>query len=315
MKKFLLKIALFSFLITGLFTILLLCLPSKQYHDSILASLTDKHQMLDTTPSPRIIFVGGSSLSMGLNSKLIADAYHMPVINTGIAIWPGLKFMVKDLKPRIKKGDIIVLAAEYSCYDESLDETGFEGYEQLLAILFDIYPQGRQYIDARQWLLLAKFVPHYTMSQIKCYTDRQPANLPGSGRLSFNRYGDYYQHWNVPKIPFKLEGKSTGNERLNPRVMPFLKDFNTYVKAKGATLVILPPPMQKQSFQNKLYIINKIALALKANGMPFLAPPAKYAFDDRYMNDFVFHLTKAGLDIRTGLVIQDLEKVVRSKAN
>lgn len=311
MKKFLIKLLLFCILIIVITAIPLFYIPNRQFNNSILAVLPDKHKMLASAISPKIVFVGGSNVSMSLNSKMVADAYHLPVINNSIALWLGLKFMINDVKPFINKGDIIVLSPEYSCYDESLDKTGFEGYEPLLTVLFEIYPAGEKYIDAKQWLHLLEFVPHYIASAIKYdITDRRNPDLNKSPKKDFNQYGDLYTHWSQAKIPYKTEDQCTGNEKLNPDVIPFLKKFHQYVLSKGATLVILPPPLQSVSYKNQYFIIQKIALALKQNGLPLLADPGRYKFDDKYTNDFSYHLTKVGVDIRTKLVIEDLAKVI-----
>ena len=315
MKKFLLKIVLFFLLIVAVFAIPLWYLPNIQYENSIMAALPVKHQMLKAATSPKIVFIGGSNLSMGLDSKKIADTFHRPVINNSIALWLGLKYMVNDVKPYINKGDVIVLSAEYNCYDESINKDAYEGYEALLSVLFDIDPQGKSYIDLKQWLHLLPFLPHYIVSEINFWISgrNKPMLMGMAGKKDFNQYGDLYTHWSQPKIPFKPEDKCVGNEIVNPDVIPFLKKFNEYVTAKGAKLVILPPPFQDQSFENRTYIISKIANTLKANDLPLIAQPSRYKFADKYMNDFPYHLTKAGVDIRTGLVIQDLSKVINQQ--
>ena len=312
MKKFLTKIAAFTLLTTALFLIPFFYFPNLMYQNSILAELPVKHKMLAQSTSPKIIFIGGSNVSMGLNSEKIADTYHLPVVNTSIALWLGLKFMVNDVKPYIKKGDIVVISGEYNCYDESLNEAGFEGYEALLTVVFNIFPPGKSYIDNKQWIHLAKFIPHYVISAIRyslLNNDSERLTVE-SAKKEFNKYGDLYTHWKQPKIPFKPEEKCMGNEKLNPDVIPLLKKFNNYVLSKGATLVLIPPPMQDSSYQNQYYVINKIESQLKNSGLPFIAKTSRYELNDKYFNDLGYHLTKAGVDIRTDLVIEDLSKVI-----
>ena len=144
-------------------TVSLFCFPNPSAVNSLLGALTDKHQLLKQTPSPKIIFIGGSNLSFGLDSKKIQDRFNMPVINASIHASIGLKYYLNDLKPFIKEGDIIVVAPEYSqFYTDS-----FYGNIELVSILFDVFPEGRKYIDLGQWRRLLGFIPNYAATKIK----------------------------------------------------------------------------------------------------------------------------------------------------
>lgn len=268
--------------------------------------------MLAQSVSPKIVFIGGSNLSMGLDSKKIADTLKMPVVNSSIVIWPGLKFMINTVKPYVKKGDIIVISAEYSCYDNSVNRSGFEGYEALLAMVHDIFPKGRSYIDRKQWIHLAKTLPHYTLISIKHDFSHLTEAVPDEQtfRKQFNVYGDLSYHWTQAKVPFEAEDKLNGTESLNPDVIPFLKAFNKYVTDRGAKLIMMPPPIQDTSFRNQYPIIRKIQTALSENGIPLIADPARYEFADSFCNDHAYHLKRPGIAIRTHKVIEDLKRVI-----
>jgi hypothetical protein len=311
MKKFLIGILLFSVIVIALFAFPVFCLPNKQFDQSILAAIPDKHTMLEHTAAPRIIFVGGSSVSMGINSQKVSAYFHIPVINDATALWPGLKFMVNDLKPYIRKNDIIVLSPEYNCFDMSNNQCGFEGYEGLIAIVCNIVPQEKNLIDLKQWMHLLAYVPHYAASQVNNEVIHGGnVNTVGLGRHDYNSYGDLYVHWNWAKVPFKAEEKCTGDEKVNADAINFLCDFNQYIHSKQATLFILPPPLQDTSFFNQQYIINKIITQFKERRLPLIASPERYMLEDKYFNDLEYHLTKAGVDRRTDMVIQDLARVI-----
>lgn len=317
MLKFLIKIVAFLALVAGLFLVPPLTLHNIPYENSIMAVLPDKHKLLQQATSPKIIFVGGSNVSMSLNSKEVSEAYRMPVVNTSIALWLGLKFMLNDLRPYIKKGDIVVIAPEYSSYDNTIDEKGWNGFGELLAVLFEIYPQGRSQLDASQVVHLAKFLPHFTVAEIRStIAGRSKTDLDDmSVRKSFNEYGDLSAHWQLKKIPFAPEPKCNGTEKINPEAISFLVQYNQFVNSKGAKLVILPPPLQAASFQNQKFIIKKIEAGLRMNNLPLAASPERYIFNDNYCNDAPYHLTKPGVDIRTQLVIQDLAKIVNKSTD
>ena len=61
--------------------------------DGYLQAYNKKCQLLEDTPSPRIIFVGGSNLAFGLDSQRIKDSLNINVINYGLHAGIGLKYM------------------------------------------------------------------------------------------------------------------------------------------------------------------------------------------------------------------------------
>ncbi len=141
MKKFLLKTAIVALVLFGTLGLALVYLPDQAFNDSVLGAIPDKNEMLDKTPSPKIIIIGGSSASFGFNSEKLAKAYHMPVINTGLSRLLGLRFMVENVKPYIRQGDIVIFAGEYHCFNSPDD---FYGEQGLVAALFDTYRPGKK---------------------------------------------------------------------------------------------------------------------------------------------------------------------------
>ena len=80
-----------------------------------LAATRDKHELLKTAPSPRIIFVGGSSVAMGLDCSVIKGrlAGYNPV-NMGLHLTLGLEFMLAEIEADLRPGDVVVLSLEYN---------------------------------------------------------------------------------------------------------------------------------------------------------------------------------------------------------
>jgi hypothetical protein len=99
MKKFIKQLLIVSLLLVTLLAGSLFLIPDYTARESALAVLPNKHRMLRETSSPRIIFLGGSNLCFGLDSRRIADTFDMPVVNLGLHAGIGLKFMMEDLKP------------------------------------------------------------------------------------------------------------------------------------------------------------------------------------------------------------------------
>lgn len=78
MKTFLFRVLLLGVLSGVLSGVVMKLIPVK---DSYLLAYNKKCELLEKTESPRIIFVGGSNLCFGLDSKRIADSLHVNVVN------------------------------------------------------------------------------------------------------------------------------------------------------------------------------------------------------------------------------------------
>ncbi|HPG73671.1 MAG TPA: hypothetical protein PLM49_05215, partial [Bacteroidales bacterium] len=63
-----------------------------------MAAIIDKHKRIDSIKSPKIIFAGGSNLPFGIDSKMIQDSLHTPVVNLGLHAGLGLDFMLNELQ-------------------------------------------------------------------------------------------------------------------------------------------------------------------------------------------------------------------------
>ncbi len=316
MKTFLVKIILFAFVIFAILCVALFCVQYPFPHETCLGALPDKHALLKNAQSPKIVFVGGSSSSFGLDSRRISEAFHMPVINMGIHYNMGLRYMMKDILPYVRENDVIVLAPEYINFHT---ETYYGG-DELVWILFDIFPQGKQHISFRQW---QKITPH----MIK-YATLKIANIPDTlkrkfkpkpkaaainiyGRDSFNHFGDAYIHWDQPSEIISCAPRASGKETVNEFVLSEMKEFQKQVQKKGAVLIMLPPPYQECSFNNEYPLISQIETKLKENNLGYLTPPLRYTFADHLIFNGSYHLNKKGVDLRTTRIIEDLREQIR----
>lgn len=304
----------------GFFALVILVLALSLYYipdvvarTSILAALIDKHETLQKIKPGKIIFVGGSNLSFGLDSKKIVDEYKKPVINMGVHAGIGLEYIMNDVKAYINKGDVVVLVPEY----ENFYTDNFYGEMELVSVLFDIDPAGRKHVNAKQWEHLLKYIPTYSAKKIKNYLptlfrkSTLAAEIDTYDRRSFNEFGDAYIHWALPNQNYMSSKRNSGTEKINPEVIAFIKDFKTYVEGKGAKLVMLPPVIEEQSYNNQEKMINEIGVALAENNIGFMVKPDMYKFSKDYFFNSYYHTNKKGVDKRTEMVIGNLAPVLK----
>lgn len=80
-----------------------------QYKYNYQASIIDKVERLESISEPKIILVGHSNLSFGIDSKRLEDAMKMPVVNLGLHGGLGNAFHEEIAKLNINEGDIVVV--------------------------------------------------------------------------------------------------------------------------------------------------------------------------------------------------------------
>jgi hypothetical protein len=302
---------------TGLFFLLLLLIflagwliPSKWITESLHYSVYDKHKLLDeTTDKPsRIIFAGGSNMSFGVYSPAVEDSLGITTINTAIHAAYGLKYILDDLEPYVKKNDIIVLAPEYAQFQKD----SFLGAAALVQGL-NVIPQNLKLLDSRQWILFFKNLPRHALSKIRFYLSSLFANnasIDAYHRLAFNSHGDVEGHWSyqteLSKSPDVLAGQ------YNPEVISYMKKFETSIEKRGAQLLIAFPAFNQSSFSYNQKVIEQLHHELQQSGMELLGTPERYSFPDNLYYDSAYHLNKVGQFKRTNLLIEDLKPYLQN---
>ncbi|WP_342089333.1 hypothetical protein [Dyadobacter sp. OTU695] len=310
MKRFVTRTTIFAGLAILLLAVGLFILPNPVAKHNMLGALLDKHEMLRKTGSPRIVIIGGSNVAYGLDSKRIQEALHIPVVNAGLHASLGMKFYLTDVKPYIREGDIVVVIPEYSQYYTD----SFYGNMELVSILFDVYQDGKKQVDARQWWHLMRFIPFYAASKLKMPSEPSVAAPIGVyDRKAFNSYGDAYVHWTMAGRKFKAAQKARDEDHVNPEAIKLLVDFQKFVEGKKATMLLLPPGYQSTSFVNQKPVIDKIYKAMKDNHLPVIATPERYELPDSVFFDTNYHLILPGIERRSDLMIEDLERALTGR--
>ncbi len=304
MKKFIQNIVLF-FSITFLIFVIGIILPvTPRASKSLLFAKIDKDSLLANVPSPRIIFIGGSNLSFGLNSQMILDSLGLNPINTAIHASIGLIYMLDNTLPYIQSGDIVVVAPEYVHFFG----TNAYGGEELLRIIMDISPFDIMKLRYEQWTSIYSFFPQYSFSKFKPIEYFGFSESDIYGVSSFNKFGDAFAHWKLKKEQFVPLG-SVG-QNYNPTIIENLLNFERELQEKGAILLVTYPGYQATSFENSRSQIMMIESELKKNDFKLLGNPERYKIPDSLMFNTPYHLSKEGVDYRTNLLITDIENTL-----
>ena len=308
MRSFIYKISLLLFLVAGILLFSLFCIPDRVSGSSLLGALRDKHALLTRTSGPRLILVGGSNVSFGIDSRVLSAELQMPVVNMALHGGLGLKYTLDDCLPYVQEGDIVVLMPEYENYYTS----NFLGELELVSVLFDIDQDGIRHISPDQWHHLLPYLPTYSAKKLKNlvlapFTKTAQSDQPTIyDRNSFNEYGDACLHWHLPNQNYQHCRKVSSSEQVNAAVISYVANFKEQVAKKHATCILFPPAIDSTSFANMLPVIDKIDSSLPGTSLHFAGKPDRYSLPDSLFFNSYYHLNKRGVDLRTKLVLEDI---------
>lgn len=301
MKRFIKKLNVLILPILVLFLIGLILPPTPRASKSFLFATIKKDSLLLHTKSPRIIFIGGSNISFGLNSSLIKDSLKLNPVNTGVMADLGLKYMIDNTLQYIQEGDIVVLIPEYQHFFRAYSY----GAEELLRTVFDVDRKKAGLIGAKQWINLMPHVPKYALTKFnpREYWRYQESDVYHVD--SYNEYGDTDAHYELerrPFIPFKIKGT------FDKTIMKNIDNFNQKVKEKNARLLVSYPGYQDLSYNNYANKIEEVERQFLKNNFEILGNPERYKFPDSLFFNTPYHTTKYGVDYRTQLFIEDFKE-------
>lgn len=161
-----------------------------------MASTIDKHARLEQAQGRRLIFVGGSSVAFGIDSREFAGLGLEPV-NMGLSTGVGLPYMLAEVRPELREGDVVVVMPEPQLYwTGSQNDALWAVVERRLANIACVAGSGS---DATKEGLDQAL--HFFARKVRCAahgisTDRELGAL--YRRSGVNEVGDFVGHRGLP---------------------------------------------------------------------------------------------------------------------
>lgn len=308
MKKFLLRALGFSCILITLFMIIacIFSWAAKSSH-AFLDRYGEKEKMLSEVESPRIIFQGGSNVSLGINSEAVEDSIKMRTLNIALEVGLGMRLMLSEVSAHCRKGDILVLSPEYDHF-----YGGGYGRKSTTAILTLLHPTVIKYFNVRQIFGVAKGIPiafdalGNTLVQKISDTMGDSNDHYSYTSLSFNAYGDEVAHWADSLTNYELEDyriSGTFDEKYFEEFCETISNLET----RGIDVRIIPPAIYTKFYDESKEKMDYVAERLQKAGHPFEYDQVLSIYDREDMFDTPYHLAKSGIDKRMKLIIDMLQ--------
>lgn len=291
MRRFLRDVAVFLLLQAALFAALDAAYMHRVGREHYLASFLDKTRRLEQTPSPRILLVGGSSTSFGVNSAALERVTGRPVVNLGLNAGLGLRFMLAQASAAVGPGDLVVVIPEYSLFvrGELVDA-------RTMMLLLRIAPHSARFLPPAK-------VPQLLDEGLSTVTQRLRTMWsvlrgtysldPKYRRQAFDERGDVTAH-------LALHSRRGGDQHVSVPMTAeaepacrHLEAFGRHASVRGARVVIVPPPIPGDDYAaQEQQVIDLWGYVGRQSGIEVAGVGNKYGRG--HFLDTSYHLTKAG---------------------
>lgn len=317
MRRLILKLSLFLF-ITLLSNTGLIALYSLRNSQSYNMAILDKQQLLEQTPAPRLILVGGSATAFGMDSARLEGAFGLRVVNMGLQGGLGLRMILGMVLPQVTHGDIIVITPEYYHFFMDANGTGVV-LQTLLEAPQLFYTQN----TFQQWVSLVRnFLHVHSDATQHMFEDLLVNNCfdciamadPVFQRNSFDAHGDINLQL-MQANPLFIDRVIWMDEENDITLIPefwtavnLLNDFAAHCRERGARVFLIYPPLRSSNYEAARIPLTMLYETLpQLLQFPVLGSPERYLFPDSEIYNTPYHLNALGTEHRTDLMIEDLE--------
>jgi hypothetical protein len=309
---------------TSLFLLLHLCFwaavlwgysRQRPFSTEVGAVTNDKQRLLEQQSSPRIILVGGSNLNFGIDSAEIERRTGYHPVNMGLNVGVGLAFMLRNVRPRLRPGDVVIVSPEYEHFGDF-----FYGKGDYLYAEVEHRPSMIKAFTPRNYLeildkgyVIAGSILRYTLQRRGDLVRRELENPDSPYRRdAFNQYGDLIGHTHqISWLKNRTDFAGPADVQVTPekitRAVNALNEFNDECRETGVRVFYSFPPVPRELFVRHGAIIREIAAELRRRlRLTILDTPEELAFPLENFYDGVYHLTSDGSARRTSQLINNL---------
>ncbi|MFZ1333090.1 MAG: hypothetical protein WAR83_12915 [Flavobacteriales bacterium] len=299
--RFLLRVLWFVLVLAICGVLLMWLLPNAQ-QSNYFDALIDKHARLDSIASPKVIVIGGSSATFGINSEQLEANLCRPVVNLSLHAALGFGFARREIHGKISKNDLVMVCLEQA----TITDPDPDNYE--LASAFTRYPKSLSYMRYDQW-------PKVFLSAVVLRLRASWALFMDPGRAmkyepiyradAVNAYGDMVGYDVLPVIDtLPLEHMRFESPSIGPEFRPLMDDLGSEAKRVGANVVFVWPAIARSSYNAPRD--EALFRELQEMNITLVGKPDQCVYPDSAFLDTPYHLKLWGRNARTEKLVSDL---------
>lgn len=261
-----------------------------------------KQERLVSLPSPKVVVIGGSNMTFGIDSELLERALCRPVVNMSIHAGLGVEFMVNEVKSHLGPGDVIIAGFELSSYNTSITDN------EVHVMTVDLVPKA---IDLLPWYRRPRVL--LALAIMRCQTAWKYATGEWDGVVEdkvyrakgFNEQGDMVAHLHLPQRGAARQQRVVHQVPFfGTDMLPLVRELADSADVHGARLLITWPAIAASSRRPDIEKV--IGERMSSAGFPLLGDPASFVFPDTAFHDTHYHPRAYARQLRTRRLIADL---------
>lgn len=282
----------------------LLVLFSPHDSDNYMAAAVDKHRLLYSVPSPRIILIGGSNTAFSVDSQTMAEHFGMPVINMGLNVDLGLRYMLNEVRPTLRDGDILLIFPEYAHFSD----IPLDGRARELGTLIKLCPECISGISTpTQAYNVVAGLFQASESDILRAIGKPGEHSAVYVRQGFNAWGDMVAHLGQP-APSGFANSIPKIKVSSPN--PAIELLNTFYQSLDGTDVrvfLIYPAIPINIYKAQRENFNALDELIKTDiEIPVIGTPQDFIYAAKLFYDTTYHLNQEGRELHTDHVIDML---------
>ncbi|STY27998.1 Uncharacterised protein [Legionella wadsworthii] len=264
----------------------------------------------------RIFIFGGSGTHFSVSAEKMSKELGIPTINYGTYGGLDIEYLLYKIKQVLRKGDIVLLAPEYTYYHLRLK------YNE---VYLDHISRDPEFLKTLTFEQQLQFALRISFKRIKlAYKEKFFKSKPWDQdpltyvHTNYNAFGDVHSnnrifitdHIRKYRDTSQLDGGIFGNTDLSDS-WQHLQSFATWCKENGITvLATAPTHIFFDNIKNNVSKenIKKIKEHYAQLGIPFLGNPYQSMYDKSLYFDTVYHMNDLGKDLYSQRLIDLLKK-------
>jgi len=262
-----------------------------------MAATIDKHERLRAAASPRVIFVGGSSVGFSVDSRPFAALGFTPV-NMGLNDGLGLDFMLREVESQLRPGDLVIVAPEPHLY-----WTGSQ-HDSLWAVL-EQRPASAACLGPRSARELSDQALHFLARKVRCAAHQISTQRPLPTiyrRDSFDETGDFSAHRALAakhEAPIDRPWPAVDTLRFDHAISA-LQRFAGTCEARAAVCTLAWCPLRHAQLEREAELLRALEARLEAEvALPLIETLAEAGHPPEAFYDRGPHLTGAAAQRRS----------------
>lgn len=267
-----------------------------------MGAMASKHARLRALGSPKVVVIGGSNATFGIDSEMLEEALCIPVVNMSLHAGLGFEFMVEEVMGNLGKGDLVIASLEHIAFSQP------QQYGDIHMITVDRFPESMRYIPwyRKPSIILGILVMRTQGAWKELSGQWKDDSLDPVYRANgFTERGDITSHHGLPMRPSHRIQPSVYFEPYSvPRFWQLLEQLSQEAKDHGAQLVFSWPVNARSSYKSEFH--EAMAREIGEHGYLSAGDPGSYIFPDTAFYDTHHHLRATGRRLRTARMVKDL---------